>query len=57
MMMKLLAPFLNLFFRQVNWYIEALHWAVTKGVTSPPDNVTLDGLYLGTLRISVTQVC
>lgn len=27
-------------------YVEALHWAVTKGITSPPDGVTIDGLYL-----------
>ena len=32
--------------RWVNWYVEALHWAATKGMTSPPDNVTIDGLYL-----------
>ena len=29
--------------RWVNWYVEALHWAATKGVTSPPDGVTIDG--------------
>ena len=27
--------------RWVNWYVEALHWAATKGVTSPPDNITV----------------
>ena len=30
--------------RWVNWYVEALHWAATKGVTSPPDGNTIDGL-------------
>jgi hypothetical protein len=30
--------------RWSNWYVEALHWACTKGMTSPPDNVTIDGL-------------
>ena len=27
--------------RWVNWYVEALHWAATKGMTSPPDNITI----------------
>jgi len=28
--------------RWTSWYIEALHWAATKGMTSPPDNVTIE---------------
>lgn len=30
--------------RWANWYVEALHWACTRGTTSPPDNVTIDGV-------------
>jgi len=32
--------------RWVNWYVEAVNWAATRGVTTPPDGHTIDGLYL-----------
>ena len=47
--------------RWVNWYVEALHWAATKGMTSPPDNITIgkappphlppDNITIGNLKL------